>query len=185
MLKTEYIFIVNEEESTVPDMKLLHGALFSILLMVCLVVPASAFTAHTLTIQENQNGDAQMDFTYELNWLEQVAVFTKIADPGTELKSALEHNFPVSVDIISVDNHEASFIVHPFATVTSLPEGTRYVTPKLSFANAQRALNKYWFAPLISLDLSPDVTRVIFPDGYAEEFYNQIDIPSVSHTVSA
>jgi hypothetical protein len=165
-------------------MKFLHGALFAILLMVCLVVPASAFSAHTLTIQENRNGDAQMDFTYELNWLEQVAVFTKIADPGTELKSALEHNFPVSVDIINVDNHEASFVVHPFATITTLPQGTRYVTPELSFANAQRMLNQYWFAPLINPDLSPDVSQIIFPDGYTAEFYNQIDIPSVSHIVS-
>jgi hypothetical protein len=166
------------------DMKLFHGALVAFLLVACLAAPAGAVIVHNLNIVVSGNGDAQVDIHYELNWLEQAAVFARIADPGTELKSALENNFDVSVDVISVDNHEATVLVHPFARVSSLSGGTRYITPELSFENAQRALNRYWFAPLVSADFSPDVTRVVFPDGYSEEFFNQIDIPSVSHTIS-
>jgi hypothetical protein len=59
-----------------------------------------------------------------------------------------------------------------------------YSTPALSFQNAQRALNQYWFAPLINPDFSPDITQITFPDGYHEEFYNQIAIPAISHTIS-
>ena len=39
-------------------------------------------------------------------------------------------------------------------------------TPALSFQGAEAVLNQYWFAPLISPDFSPDVTRVVFPDQY-------------------
>ena len=51
-------------------------------------------------------------------------------------------------------------------------------------ANAEKALKKYWFAPLISPDFSPEITRVSFPDGYNEEFYNTDTIPSIRHTVA-
>jgi hypothetical protein len=57
------------------------------------------------------------------------------------------------------------------------------ITPPLSFRGAQRVLNHYCFAPLISMDFSPDITRVSFPDGYTETFYNQDQIPPVSHTL--
>ena len=163
-------------------MKILPVVLGLILLFALVISPAGALTARNLTIAVHENGDAQVDFSYDLNWLEQVAVYTKIADPGKELKSALEDNFRVTVDVTSVDNEEASVVVHSFATVRNTPDGTLYVTPELSFKNAQRALSHYWFAPLINADLSPEVTRIVFPDGYSQEFYNQIDIPSVSHT---
>jgi hypothetical protein len=163
-------------------MKLLHGALVVVLLAAFLAAPAGAVTVHHLTIMVSGNGDAQVDVQYDLNWLEQAVVFTRIADPGTELTSALETNFDVTVDVTSVDTRQASVLVQHFAAVDSLPGGTRYVTPELSFGKAQRALNRYWFAPFVSADFSPDVTRIVFPDGYSEEFYNQMDIPSISHT---
>ncbi|MDD1701825.1 MAG: hypothetical protein LUQ31_02445 [Methanoregula sp.] len=166
-------------------MKIVRGVLFAVLVLAFCLAPAGALRAHNLTIAVQENGDARVDFNYELTWIEQAAVFTKLADPGAELKSALENNFVVSVDVIYAGNAESSVFVHSFASVKTTPEGTVYTTPALSFENAQRALNNYWFAPLVSPDLSPDVTRVVFPDGYSREFTDQIAIPSITHTTGA
>jgi hypothetical protein len=57
------------------------------------------------------------------------------------------------------------------------------VTPGLSFAKAQQAMDEYWFAPLISPDFSPEITTVIFPDGHKAMYYNTLSLPSVSHTL--
>ena len=57
-------------------------------------------------------------------------------------------------------------------------------TPSLSFEAAQKVLESYWFAPLISPDFSPTVTKVQFPDGYEETFSDAISIPAITHTYS-
>jgi hypothetical protein len=165
-------------------MKLLPVAMGVILLVAFVIVPAGAFRAQDLRITVNENGDAQVDFSYQLNWLEQAAVFTKVVDPGQQLKSALENNFHVSVTVNEVSPGESTLNIHSFATIKKTPYGLMYSTPALSFQNAQRALNQYWFAPLINPDFSPDITQITFPDGYHEEFYNQIAIPAISHTIS-
>jgi hypothetical protein len=56
-------------------------------------------------------------------------------------------------------------------------------TPALSFAQAQQIMQQYWFASLISPDLTPQVTTITFPDGYQATYNNQISLPSVSHTL--
>lgn len=153
--------------------------------LILLAMPVSAFTAKELTITVAPSGDATIDFRYELNWLENFAVFAKIADPAAELKSALESNFHKSVDVTRADTGDAAFIVHSFASVTNNENGITYTTPGLSFAEAQRVLNTYWFAPLVSPDFSPDVTKVIFPDGSTRTYENVISIPSLKTTVAA
>lgn len=163
--------------------KILFLVLLAIAGLVFCTVPAGAMTAQDLTITVLENGDANIRFTYDLNWLEQVAVYTKIADPGKELKTAIENNFKATVDVIDTDNSHATILVHSFAAVKQTPDGTTYTTPELSFANAERVLKQYWFAPLITVDLSPAQTRVIFPDGYVQSYANQIGIPKISHTV--
>ena len=150
---------------------------------ILIASPASAFTAKDLTITVSPAGDATIDFSYELNWLEQFAVFAKIADPAAELKSALENNFHKTVEVTRADSGEMTVVVHSFASVKSTPSGTEYTTPALSFAEAERVLNSYWFAPLVSPDFSPEVTRVIFPDGSTETFENVISIPTITKTV--
>jgi len=56
-------------------------------------------------------------------------------------------------------------------------------TPALSFVEAEKVLNQYWFARFISPDFSPEVTTVRFPDGYQKTFSNQISIPAIIHTI--
>jgi hypothetical protein len=165
-------------------MKFLSVAIGIILLVALVILPASAFQAKDLTITVNDNGDALVTFDYQLNWLEQAAVFTKVVDPGQQLKSALENNFRASVTVNQVSPEESTLNIHSFATIKKTPDGLMYSTPALSFQNAERVLKQYWFAPLISTDFSPDITQITFPDGYHEEFYNQIVIPAISHTLS-
>jgi hypothetical protein len=165
-------------------MKYLPVLLGITLLLVCVLPPAAAFQAKTLSITVNENGDAQVDFTYQLNWLEQAAVFTKMVDPGQQLKKAIEDNFRATVNVNSVSNDETNLQVNSFASVKKTPSGVTYTTPQLSFKNAETVVRQYWFAPLISPDFSPDTTQVIFPDGYTQEYSDEIAIPSITHTVS-
>lgn len=165
-------------------MKYLPLVLGVILFMGCVTLPAAAFQAKTLTITVGDTGDARVDFTYQLTWLEQAAVFMRLVDPGQQLKSAIENNFYATVTVDQVTDDETVLTVDSFATTKETPDGVTYRTPALSFQNAERALKEYWFAPLINPDFSPDTTRVTFPDGYFEEFSDAISIPAISHTVN-
>jgi hypothetical protein len=147
------------------------------------VSPVQAFTAKNLDVAVQGNGDAIITFDYELSWFENVAVFMHISDPAIELKKALESNSKKPVTIIKADGGESQFTVQGFATIKEQNGTTTMKTPSLSFVEAQKILDKYWFAPLVSPDFSPEVTRVRFPDGYSEEFQNQISLPPVTHTL--
>jgi hypothetical protein len=150
----------------------------------CLAVsPVHAFTAKTLDIAVQENTDAVIAFDYELSWFENIAVFMRIADPGTELKEALESSYGKPVLVVKTDGGESQFMVQGFASKEERGGKVTLITPALSFVDAEEILNRYWFAPLISPDFSPAVTRVNFPDDYTEEFYNQISIPAIRHTL--
>jgi hypothetical protein len=70
-----------------------------------------------------------------------------------------------------------------FAKVQNTDNGTVYSTPALDFTGAQAMLERYWFAPLVRADFSPEKTVVRFPDGHEEIFSGQSAIPALSHTV--
>jgi ABC-type thiamine transport system substrate-binding protein len=163
------------------DVLLAAGLVFIALLLVC---PAQAFTAKSLDIQVTGSGDATITFGYDLSWFEHAAVFARIGDPGTELKKALESNFQTQVQVTAADAGMSQFYVKGFATRQVDNGVTTMKTPALSFREAETVLKQYWFAPLISPDFSPDVTRVSFPDGYTQTFYNQDQIPGISHVLS-
>lgn len=152
-------------------------------LLFVLAAPTTAFTAESLTIDVLESGDATVTFSYHLGWAEKFAVFFRIADPATELKDALETNFGKEVSVQEVTAESAAFLVSEYAHLSTGEDGVTYITPELSFANAEEILSGYWFAPLIAVDLSPAVTTVAFPDGYTEEFYDAIEIPRISHTI--
>ncbi|MDD1682794.1 MAG: hypothetical protein LUO98_03060 [Methanoregula sp.] len=162
------------------DVLLAGGLFFIALLLIC---PAQAFTAKSLDITVQDNTDAVITFAYELSWVEHVAVFARIGDPGTELKKALESNFDKPVQVTAADAGMSQFYVRGFATKKVKDSTVTMATPALSFRKAEEVLDTYWFAPLISPDFSPDISRVSFPDGYSETFYDQDQIPRVSHTL--
>jgi hypothetical protein len=154
-----------------------------LLLAGCIATPAAAFTADSLDMTIQANGDTEMSFHYTLSWIEHIAVFLRIADPADELKNALEGNSDKTVDVTGVTSDSASFLVYEFTTVRETPESVIYTTPQINFTEAETILQEYWFAPLITTDLSPAVTTVTFPDGYAERFENRIEIPHVTHEI--
>jgi hypothetical protein len=162
-------------------MKWCYG-LAALLLLVALSVPVQAFTADRLDISVRENGDANITFDYTLNWLEYLAVFLHVADPAVELQKALQSNTYATVTVNSVSPRVVSLDVQKFAVVQDEANGTTLTTPAVSFAEAERVLQQYWFSNMISPDFSPAITVIHFPDGYSQTFYDQITIPSVSHT---
>ncbi len=114
-----------------------------ICLLAWAVMPAQAFTAKALTINLDANGNAQVDFQYDLSFAEQAAVFVNIANPSAELKTALENNLNRQVTVVKADSSSADVIIPSFATI-SLSNGTETMTtPAFSFANAQAAIRQY------------------------------------------
>jgi len=148
------------------------------------MMPAQAFTMKSLTITLAEQGDAQIDMQYELSLFEQSAVFFRIADPASELKSAFERQGKEPVTVTRATSTMASVIIPSFASVTKKDGKEIMEAPSVSFERAEKVLNQYWFAPLISPDFSPATTTIIFPDGYRVNYHDLITIPSVSHTIS-
>jgi hypothetical protein len=155
-----------------------------LLAICCAVIPAQAFTAKSLDVVVKEDTGAIITFDYELSWFENIAVFLRIADPGVELKKALEGNFNKPVDVIAANGGRSQFVVQGFASKNEQGATTTVRTPALSFKEAETVLKQYWFAPLINPDFSPDVTKVTFSDGYEEFFYNQDQIPAITHVLN-
>lgn len=155
----------------------------SLLILAFVVAPAGAFSAENLRITVEEDGSADVTFNYTLSWLERIAVFFKIAEPEQELKSALEEASGSPVTVTSAESDVARFSIEQFAKIRSAGDGNTYSTPGLNFTGAQAMLDRYWFAPLVDADFSPDRTVVRFPDGHEETFANQFTIPALSHTI--
>jgi len=166
-------------------MKRIYLAVIGLLLMACAVMPASAFTMKSLTMTLAENGDAQVEMTYDLSLLEQTAVFFRIADPAAQLKSAFDAGGFQQVTVQDASSSSAHMTIPFLATVSQTGgKNPSLTTPSLSFEHAQAVLNSYWFAPLVSPDFSPGVTTIAFPDGYKAIYYDQITLPSVTHQLS-
>jgi len=153
-------------------------------LLSVMAAPASAFTAESLSINVSENGDATVTFSYNLGWAEKVAVFFRVADPATELKNGLESNSGKEVAVSEVTADSASFLIQKYAHLSTGAGEVTYTTPTLSFVSAEEILSGYWFAPFISVDLSPAETTVTFSDGYVESFNDAIEIPTISHSIT-
>ncbi|MCQ1537736.1 hypothetical protein FTO68_01850 [Methanocalculus taiwanensis] len=158
--------------------------LMILLLALALAMPAGAFTADNLALSVQENGDADIRFDYTLNWIERFAVFLRIANPADEFRSALERAYKKPVDVKSVSSGSAVFRVEGLASLKESEEGVRYSVPALDFSYAVVELEKYWFAPLVQVDLTPDLTTLTFPDGHTESFVQVAGIPATSHTIS-
>jgi hypothetical protein len=154
-------------------------------LMALMVMPVQAFTMNSLSITIARNGDAQVDVRYDLTFVEQSAVFLRIADPARELQSAFASSSSQPVAVSQATSSSARLNIPSYAAVSAKDGLTTMTTPSMSFERAQAVLNRYWFAPLVSPDFSPAVTTVTFPDGYQERFEDRITIPPIAHTVSS
>ena len=147
------------------------------------ILPVQAFTVTSLTITLAPDGDAEVDIRYDLSLIEHSAVFFKIADPAAELKDAFDSHSREPVTVPEATSTSALVLIPAFADVSSVTGKVTMVTPSLSFAKAQQAMDEYWFAPLISPDFSPGITTVIFPDGHKAIYNEALILPSLSHTL--
>lgn len=154
-----------------------------ICLLALMVMPAQAFTMNSLSISLDPAGNAQINANYDLTFLEQSAVFLKLADPAKELQSAFNSGTSQPVTVTAVTSSSAQILVPGFASVSTKDGKTIMTTPKVSFERAEKVLKTYWFAPLVTADFSPAVTTVTFPDGYRQSYSDQISIPSVAHQI--
>ena len=114
-----------------------------VLVLALLFSPVHAFTADSLDIHVQPDGGARITFDYTLNWIEYAAVFTRIADPATELRQAIGNNFNSQVTIAGVTDRETQLDVQRFASVQQAADGTTtYTTPAISFASAEKVLKQ-------------------------------------------
>ncbi|MDI9633963.1 MAG: hypothetical protein QFX32_07930 [Methanolinea sp.] len=154
----------------------------AVLLLVLAAFPAGAMTSERLDISIGQDGNADIQFTYSLDWLEYIAVYLRLVDPAAELQKALESNFKKPVEVKSVTGESVSLSVRSFARVESRNGTFTARTPGLSFSEGEKILKSYWFAPLVKADLSPAETTIRFPDGHTETFTEQVAIPPLVHS---
>lgn len=154
-----------------------------LLVLLFAVMPVQAFTARSLTITLSDQGDAVAEMQYDLSLLEQTAVFFRITDPAAELKKAFDANTLYPVTVPKATSSSATVIIRSFATASGEGSSLTMISPAVSFEKAQRVLDQYWFAPLLSPDFSPAITTIIFPDGYQETFNNVLAIPSIEHAM--
>jgi hypothetical protein len=164
-------------------MKKVYAVFISLCILALAVMPVQAFTAKSLTITLAPDGDAKLEMQYDLSFIEESAVFFKIADPAEELKNAFDTHSSEPVTVPSATRSSAVVIIPSFADISRAGMKTTMVTPSLSFERAQQVMDGYWFAPLVSPDFSPGVTTIIFPDGHKDTYYEALTLPSVRHTL--
>lgn len=145
--------------------------------------PVQAFSSDRLTVDLLDDGDAYIAFEYTLNMAEKVAVYLKIADPNAELKKALEDMFHHPVTVDEVTSNSVRFRVEAFSNITETNGSIVMKTPEISFTMAEKALRKYWFAPLVQADYSAEIATITYPDGYVEEFFDTDKIPATSRAL--
>ena len=130
------------------NMKSIYFIAGCICLLAFAVMPAQAFTAKALTINLDTNGNAQVDFQYDLSFTEQIAVFANIASPANELKTGLENNLNREVTVVKADSSSAEVIIPSFASVSQSNGTETITTPAFSFANAENAIRQYLVGPV-------------------------------------
>src|SRR5512136_1488642 len=165
-----YLYFLNAPHPMA--MKKIFILVAGLCLLVFAAMPVQAFTVKSLTMTLAPNGDAQVDIHYDLTLFEEGAIFFRISDPAAELKKAFDANSNHPVTVTQATGSYARILIPSFATLTTYGNTVTMASPSVSFERAQAVLDRYWFAPLISPDFSPDVTTIIFPDGYRRSFNN-------------
>ena len=147
-----------------------------------LAIPAGAFTINTLAVTITESGDAEISVDYSLSWVERVVVFMRIAHPDQQLEQALERYARKEVTVTSVNPGRTELYVEEFVRVTDAPDGgIIYTTPSMDFSLAEQQVKGYWFSRFVTVDSSPEIAVITFPDGYQEQFVNVTYVPSVIH----
>lgn len=155
-----------------------------LLILALFAIPAAAFTIDRLDVEIADSGDAGVTADYSLTWVENLVVFMKLVQPEKQLENSIEQYSGKDVTVTSVTSGSASMSIKDFAAVRAVPQGTMYITPSLDFSAMERAVRANRLSRFVSIDASPTVSVITFPDGYSETFADRLVIPSVQHVVS-
>jgi hypothetical protein len=159
---------------------LLCCLIFSCLAGHLLITPAHAFTANSLDIVVDKNGDAVATFRFTLEGILENAIPQSVLEE--ELKSGLTTSSEPP-ELLSMDRSSATLMMKKFADTYDVATGTEYMTATMDFKKAEIALESSAISSVITADFSPSKIVLIFPDGYSREFNNLDVLPAVSHTV--
>jgi len=153
----------------------------ALLCALILFIPVvSAFTANSLDITVDKNGDAVASFRFTLEGVIENAI------PQSMLEDQLKKGLSTSSEppvLISDDRSSATIEMKQFADTSDVPTGTEYRTASMDFSKAEIALQNSALSYVIKADFSPASITVTFPDGYKREFSNIGSLPSITHTV--
>jgi hypothetical protein len=153
-----------------------------VLVIAFLAPPAAAFTMDSLNIAVKENGDAEVTADYTLTWLERIGIFMRIAQPEALLTQTLEQYSGKDVTVTSVTPGKTVLSINDFAAVRQTGAVPTYITPTLDFSGVEPAVKSHRFSRFVSVDASPGLTVVSFPDGHQQVFYNVLVIPSITYT---
>jgi hypothetical protein len=158
-----------------------------LLVLSCAAMPASAFASKKLDINVLENGDANIQFQYQLSWPEKFG-YTLVPQKEQIVSSAIQTEFPTTtVTNVRVSKSFTDLTIKNFASVsTSTIQGgaaTTYKTPAVSFLLAKHMLDAN---PLIRdnvmPDYSPGVTTVRFAHGVKYTYNDVTGIPAITYT---
>ena len=158
----------------------LIGILSIACIIVLIAVPVHAFTANSLDITIDKNGDAVAIFKFTLEG------FLENAIPESMLEDELKKGLTTSSDppvILSMDKSEATMLLKKFADTRDTDQGTEYRTASMDFSKAEIALKNSALSGAVTADFSPDKITVTFPDAYTKQFENSAVLPSITHVV--
>jgi hypothetical protein len=157
--------------------------LCSLMLACCsflIVSTAHAFTADSLDITVDKNGDAIATFRFTLEGILENAI------PLSVLEEELTKGLTTSSEppeLKSMDRSSAVLLLKKFADTSDVPTGTEYRTATMDFKKAEIALQNSALSNVVSADFSPEKIVLTFPDSYRKEFTNVDVLPAVFHTV--
>jgi hypothetical protein len=152
---------------------------YSIMLiaLALVVVPAQAFSASHIDYSISPNGDASVTADYELTFLEKIALSTDFAKG--EFETALKNEYGDDVKILSITESNTQFLIPGFADIRD----GNLITPCLNFGNIKDRVEKYWFMKYLSVDYTPTLTTVRFPNGETHSYNDELFVPSLSSKI--
>jgi hypothetical protein len=145
------------------------------------VIPVHAFTANSLDITVDKNGDGIATFRFTLQGIVENAL------PQSVLEEELQKGLTTTTEppeLKSMDRSSAVLLMKKFADTSDVPTGTEYRTATMDFKKAEEALQNSALSSVVSADFSPEKIVLTFPDSYQREFSNVDVLPAISHTVT-
>ena len=147
--------------------------------MVLLIAgPVHAFTANSLDITVDKNGNAVAIFRFTLDGLIENAIPQSLLQDQLQKGLTTSNNPP---QLVSMDRSSATLLLKNFSDVSAVTAGTQYQTASMDFTKAEIALKNSAASSVITADFSPKKITVTFPDNYTKELDNVDFLPAITH----